>query len=88
MFDVILRFENPETMPTAIELGPLPHRDVPSIMDWYGAYYAGDDYQVFINGTQIPIGINGEYQFPQIDGSVEEFEPAVFLASARANPVK
>ena len=37
------------------------HRDsVPHVMNWYGAYYAGDRYTVSFNGRNVPMGINGE----------------------------
>jgi len=35
---------------------------VPKVMDWYGAYYAGDDYDVFVNGRKQNLGINGELE--------------------------
>jgi hypothetical protein len=33
---------------------------VAPIMDWYGAYWAGDRYTVAFNGRNIPMDINGE----------------------------
>ena len=30
------------------------------VLDWYGAYAAGDDYDVRINGRMARLGINGE----------------------------
>lgn len=38
------------------------------IMAWYGAYYAGDDYDVFINGRQQPKDQNGEFEPVTING--------------------
>jgi len=38
------------------------------IMDWYGAYCAGDDYDVLINGRKQTLGINGELEEVTIDG--------------------
>lgn len=35
---------------------------VNQIMEWYGAYYAGDDYDVLINGRPQALGINGELE--------------------------
>lgn len=40
------------------------------IMAWYGAYYAGDPYDVFINGRKISKDINGEPEAKIIDGEV------------------
>lgn len=40
---------------------------VPLIMAWYGAYYAGDDYDVFISNRKKLIGINGELEPVTID---------------------
>lgn len=42
---------------------------VPHILDWYGAFYAGDDYAVFINGRAQPLGINGELEPLVIDAT-------------------
>ena len=33
---------------------------VAPIMNWYGAYFAGDRYTVAFNGRNVPMGINGE----------------------------
>lgn len=33
---------------------------VKHIMDWYGAFCGGDDYDVLINGKRQSLGINGE----------------------------
>lgn len=44
--------------------------DCEPVMDWYGAFFAGDDYDVYISGKKINTGINGEYQHPTIDGSL------------------
>ncbi len=37
------------------------------IMDWYGGYYAGDDYDALINGVKQNLGINGELEPVTID---------------------
>ncbi len=47
---------------------------VPLVMDWYGAFYAGDDYSVFINGVKQVRGINGELEGVTIDGTTSETE--------------
>lgn len=33
---------------------------VPSIMAWYGAYFAGDRYTVAIDGRNVAMDVNGE----------------------------
>lgn len=67
---VKLKFENR----TAGDSGPpeviemqINREAVSHIMDWYGAYYAGDDYDVRLNGTKLQLGINGEYEMPTIE---------------------
>lgn len=44
---------------------------VPHIMAWYGAYYAGDDYEVFINGREVGKDRNGEFEPPTIEAGIE-----------------
>ena len=41
------------------------------IMDWYGAFYAGDDYDVYVNNVRQCLGINGELEPLTIDGALE-----------------
>jgi hypothetical protein len=71
---VRLKFENRD----ACEDGPahviemrVNREAVTHIMDWYGAFFAGDDYDVFINGQAQEMGINGEYQPVVIDVEAE-----------------
>ncbi len=68
---VTLRFVNrtavdeewwPENIKLRVEREAVPH-----MMAWYGAYYAGDDYDVFINGREVGKGINGEFEPVMID---------------------
>lgn len=33
---------------------------VPLIMAWYGAYFAGDDYTVYLDGLRVKTNHNGE----------------------------
>lgn len=40
------------------------------VMEWYGAFYAGDDYTVYSNGKPIELDINGEWKHDVIDGAV------------------
>ncbi len=35
---------------------------------WYGAYYAGDRYNVFVNGKRVEKDQNGERVSPMIEG--------------------
>ena len=49
---------------------------ISKIMDWYGAFHAGDDYSVFINGVEQTLGINGELEPVVIDGSCQ---PTTFM---------
>jgi hypothetical protein len=61
---VTLRFTNidagsngvPDVVTMRIDRGSVPH-----VMDWYGAFYAGDDYDVRLNGRKLKMGINGEF---------------------------
>jgi hypothetical protein len=46
---ITLKFEN-RTAEDCIEM-QVDRYAAGHIMDWYGAFYAGDDYDVFINGT-------------------------------------
>lgn len=62
---VTLTFEN-RTAENTIDLR-VARAAVPKIMEWYGAYYAGDDYTVTVNGKIQPMGINGEHEPETID---------------------
>ena len=63
---VELRFDNPESDLYSVAI-QVDRAACPIIMDWYGAYCAGDDYRVFINGEEIPLGVNGELEGVTID---------------------
>ena len=54
-----LVFHNRESVPLNIAV-ETTHDSVPSIMAWYGAYYAGDPYTVSYDGRNVPIDLNGE----------------------------
>ncbi len=58
---VELRFENPESELHSVAVH-VEREACPIIMDWYGAYCAGDNYRVFINGNHVPLGVNGELE--------------------------
>ena len=65
---VTLSFDN-RTAENLIEMH-VSGSAVPDVMDWYGAFYAGDDYDVFINGRKQTIGVNGEFEPLTIDVEV------------------
>lgn len=65
----MLRFRN-RTAGTDHEIDIFNRSDAEPIMEWYGAFYAGDDYDVLISGKVVQMGINGEYQPPTIDGAL------------------
>lgn len=60
---VTLTFDNRDygddggTISIRVERSAVKH-----IMDWYGAFCGGDDYDVLINGRKQPLGINGELE--------------------------
>lgn len=58
---VTLKFVNHDASPTVQEMR-VDRDAVERIMDWYGAYYAGDDYEVYVNGRRQSLGINGELE--------------------------
>ncbi len=72
---VTLRFDNRDAMGEdeekvqSIELR-VERSAVKHIMAWYGAYYAGDDYDVFINGRQQAMDKNGEFEHATIVAEV------------------
>jgi hypothetical protein len=46
---------------------------VPHVMEWYGAFFAGDDYDVHMNGRKLRIGINGEFEMPTLEAKPRRF---------------
>lgn len=56
---VELKFVNcdarPKTIALQVETAAIPH-----IMAWYGAYFAGDRYAVFVDGEKVEKDQNGE----------------------------
>ncbi len=69
---VTLRFDNRDAMGEdegkvqSIKLR-VERSAVKHIMAWYGAYYAGDDYDVFINGRKQAKDKNGEFEHETVD---------------------
>lgn len=70
MADLIvnLKFVNVDAIPK-IEKIRVEQSAVSRIMDWYGAFYAGDDYHVYINNRLQAMGINGELEPVTIDAT-------------------
>ena len=54
-----LKFVNKDARPKTTTLH-VSAGSVADIMAWYGAYYAGDRYKVFIDGNKILKDQNGE----------------------------
>ncbi len=53
-----LTFKNKDARPKLTEL-VVSYESVEPIMAWYGAYYAGDRYKVFLDGQRLQIDQNG-----------------------------
>lgn len=53
-----LEFVN-RTAETAHKIS-LAYGSINDVMAWYGAYFAGDDYTVTVNGTPVEMDQNGE----------------------------
>ena len=64
-----LKFINQHSDPEVVEIHLARPSDAATIMDWYGAYFGGDDYVVEINGRRVPIDQNGSYDAGMIDAS-------------------
>lgn len=54
-----LKFVNSDARPKTVAL-QVATAAVPHIMDWYGAYFAGDRYAVYLDGEKIVKDHNGE----------------------------
>lgn len=59
-----LKFVNKDATPKSREIALHDDTAVADIMAWYGGYYAGDRYSVFVNGEKIQIDRNGEPVLP------------------------
>ena len=55
---VRLVFNNADATPTSSVLD-VAEENVSEIMDWYGAYFAGDRYTATVDGKNIQMDING-----------------------------
>ena len=69
---VKLKFVNRDATPRIEEMR-VEQSAVSRIMDWYGAYYAGDDYDVYINNRLQNLGINGELEPVTIETEGKEW---------------
>ena len=58
---VALEFYNAEATPHVTRLN-VSRTSIAPIMAWYGAYYAGDDYGVLVDGVEITKDKNGEFE--------------------------
>lgn len=54
-----LKFINSDARPKQCVLH-IDKRDVHHVMAWYGAYYAGDRYAVYVDGAKVEKDQNGE----------------------------
>lgn len=62
-----LVFTNPEVgQNQVLEVAGL--HEVAAIMAWYGAYFAGDDYTVTVDGVPVAMDKNGEIKSAVIGG--------------------
>lgn len=70
---VTLKFTNrtavDEDRPPEVVEMKISRDAVPHVMDWYGAFFAGDDYDVRLNGRKLRLGINGELELPTLDAT-------------------
>lgn len=66
---VLLEFVNREYEGGScnVELALADRDSIAPIMEWYGAYCAGDDYSVYVNGAPVEMDMNGAYQPPTLD---------------------
>lgn len=55
-----LTFRNKDARPKLTTL-TVSAASIEPIMAWYGAYYAGDRYKVFLDGHRVLIDQNGEW---------------------------
>lgn len=54
-----LNFVNQDATPKEVHL-QVSTDSIASVMAWYGAYYAGDRYSVFVDGKKVEKDQNGE----------------------------
>lgn len=56
---VELKFVNSDATPKIVRLA-VSRDSVAPIMEWYGSFYVGDRYAVYIDGVKVRKGLNGE----------------------------
>lgn len=59
MSTVKLRFSNIDARPKEVSFD-ISKDGVKDVMAWYGAYFAGDRYAVYIDGVKVKKDLNGE----------------------------
>lgn len=65
---VELYFFNYDASPREVKLH-VSRPSIEPIMAWYGAYYSGDRYNVFVDGKRVEKDRNGELVTPIIEGT-------------------
>lgn len=65
-----LKFVNQDAVPKETEIALHSKDGAEEIMTWYGSHYAGDDYEVFLDGDKLDIDQNGELRPLVIEGAV------------------
>jgi hypothetical protein len=54
-----LKFVNSDATPKTVVLS-IARKSIPPVMAWYGAYFSGDRYAVFVDGAKVAKDQNGE----------------------------
>ena len=54
-----LKFVNSDATPKTVVLS-VARKSIPTIMAWYGGYFSGDRYAVFVDGAKVAKDHNGE----------------------------
>lgn len=67
---VELRFFNYAATPKEVKFS-IGRDGIEPVMAWYGSYFAGDRYNVFVDGKRVEKDRNGELVSPVIDGVVK-----------------
>jgi hypothetical protein len=61
-----LKFVNQDATPKEQIIELASAASVDPVIQWYGGYFAGDDYEVFLNDRRIATDQNGEREAPLI----------------------
>jgi hypothetical protein len=54
-----LKFVNLDAIPMEQEV-QVSTQSIPAVMRWYGSFYSGDTYKVFVDGIEVEKDHNGE----------------------------